>query len=148
MTERTTIPPVEKSIVVPWDPEAAFERFTARIHEWWPLRTHAVEPDRARSCAIEPREGGRIYETLDDGSERPWGTVTVWEPPRRLAFTWHPGRDASTRQEVAIAFLPEEDGTRLELVHTGWERLRERAEETRRQYSPGWDHVLGLYAGA
>lgn len=148
MTEQTTFPPVEKSILVPWDRTTAFARFTERIHEWWPLKTHAVDPDRVRSCAIEPREGGRIFEVWDDGTERPWGKVTEWDPPRRLAFTWHPGRSEETRQEVRITFHEEGDGTRLELVHSGWHRLGEKAEETRRQYSPGWDHVLERYAGA
>lgn len=148
MSEATRIPPVEKSIVVPWPVEAAFERFTARMGEWWPLSTHSVGLDRARACAIEPRVGGRLYETLEDGAEHVWGTVTEWDPPGRLGFTWHPGRDASTGQTVEIDFRPEAGGTRLDLVHSGWERLGEEAEATRAGYSPGWDFVLGLYAGA
>ncbi|MDX1661795.1 MAG: SRPBCC domain-containing protein [Gemmatimonadota bacterium] len=148
MTERTSLPPVEKSIFVPWDPETAFDRFVHRIGEWWPLETHSVGTDRARTCAIEPREGGRVYETWDDGTERRWGTVTEWAPPERLAFTWHPGRSETTRQQVVVTFDAEGDGTRLDVVHGGWERLGEEAEETRRGYSPGWDHVLGRYADA
>lgn len=148
MSEATRIPPVEKTLSVPWPPAEAFDRFAGRIGEWWPLATHSVGRERARTCAIEPRVGGRVYETLDDGTEHVWGTVTAWEPPSRLAFTWHPGRDPGTRQEVEIAFRPEAGGTLLELVHDGWERLGERAAETRAEYSPGWDAVLGLYAGA
>lgn len=144
----TRIPPIEKSIVVPWDPESAYRRFAERIAEWWPLETHACEPEEAETCAIEPRVGGRLYESTKDGTEHLWGTVTAWDPPRRLAFTWHPGRPAATRQDVELTFTPVEEGTRVDLIHTGWERLGKKAEETRARYVPGWDLVLGHYAGS
>lgn len=144
---QTHIPPVERTIHVPWDPETAFRRFTERIDEWWPLETHACAPEEAETCAVEPGLGGRLYETTGDGAEHVWGTITDWDPPRRLAFTWHPGRSASTRQDVELTFTEAEEGTRIDLVHTGWERLGDEAEETREQYGPGWDHVLGRYVG-
>lgn len=36
--------------------------------------------------------------------------------------------------------------TRVELVHTGFERLGKMARRARRGYPIGWEYVLGLYA--
>lgn len=148
MSEASRIPPVEKSIVVPWGIEKAFERFTDGIAEWWPLATHSVGQGRARTCAFEPEVGGRLYETLEDGTEHVWGTVRAWDPPTRVAFTWHPGLDEAGHQDVEVAFRAEGDGTRVALVHSGWERLGEEGAARREAYGPGWDRVLGLYADA
>lgn len=151
MSEARTNPalePVVKTITVPWPVERAFRRFTEEIAAWWPLATHSVGQSEARTCALEPREGGRLYETGDDGSEHAWGTVTRWDPPRAVAFTWHPGRAPETHQEVEVTFDPVEDGTRVRVVHTGWERLGEKAAETREGYVDGWEFVLGRYAEA
>jgi uncharacterized protein YndB with AHSA1/START domain len=94
---------------------------------------------------LEGRIGGRFFERQEDGTEAVWGTVTAWEPPLRLAFTWHPGRAESTAQEVEVRFTPVDGGTRVELEHRGWEKLGERAEEARNEYDSGWDFVLGHY---
>jgi len=94
---------------------------------------------------MEGRAGGRIYETLDDGSQADWGTVVRWDPPASLAFTWHPGRSADTAQQVTVSFEAVAGGTRLDLVHRGWELLGERAQELRESYDSGWDYVLGKY---
>jgi uncharacterized protein YndB with AHSA1/START domain len=145
-TKSDRIAPVRKSITVPWTPEAAFRRFTAGIAEWWPLATYSVSESAEAGVAIEGRTGGRIVETAPDGAEHLWGTVTAWDPPRRVAFTWHPGRPADTRQEVAVTFHPAGEGTRVDLVHTGWEHLGEKAAEMRAGYDGGWDLVLGRYA--
>lgn len=32
----------------------------------------------------------RIVETRSGGRTDVWGTVTAWEPPRLVGFTWHP----------------------------------------------------------
>ena len=64
-----------------------------------------------------------------------------------MSFTCHPGRPADTRQEVAVAFHHAGDGTRVELVHSGWEHFGEKAAEMRAGYDSGWNFVLGLYAG-
>jgi len=141
----TSIEPVVKELVVPLPRERAFELFTARIAEWWPLSTHSVEGDDAVGCHFEPRVGGRLVETARDGSEHVWGTVTAWEPPGRLALTWHPGRTPATAQDLEITFEPAGAGTRLRLVHSGWEKLGEEARVERDNYDPGWDYVLGRY---
>jgi Activator of Hsp90 ATPase homolog 1-like protein len=91
--------------------------------------------------------GGDIYEELSDGTRHVWGTVTVWEPPSRTVFTWHPGRRPDTSQNVELRFLPEGSGTRLELTHSGWERLGKLARKARRGYPLGWTYVLNRWAG-
>lgn len=142
------IPPVRKSIVVPWSVDRAFHRFTAEIADWWPLSTHSVGADKANTVTFEGRVGGRLFETLQDGTEAEWGRVTAWEPPRRVAFTWHPGRTEETRQEVEVTFRSDGAGTRVELVHTGWERIPEKPREMRDRYDSGWDHVLARFIEA
>jgi len=146
-TRSDRIAPVRKSITVPWKPAVAFRRFTDGIAQWWPLTSHGVSGSAEAGVTFEGRVGGRIYETAPDGTEHLWGTVTEWDPPRRVAFTWHPGRPVDTRQEVEVTFQPVGEGSRLDLVHVGWEHLGERAAGIRANYDTGWDLVLGRYAG-
>lgn len=142
-----TLPPLRKSIVVPWSQERAFTRFTSELGSWWPLKTHSVGGAEARGCGFEGRVGGQVYEELADGSRRVWGTVLAWEPPERALFTWHPGREPETAQQVEVRFVPVSGGTRLELTHTGWERLGNQARQARRSYPLGWTYVLNVWAG-
>jgi uncharacterized protein YndB with AHSA1/START domain len=139
---------VRKSVTVKATPERAFEVFTAGVATWWPLEEHSIGEKQARTVAIEPRVGGRFYETADNGDEHDWGTVTAWDPPSRFACTWHPGNDPAQAQDLDVRFIPDGDGTRVELAHTGWER-RENPAEAMEGYDSGWDVVLGeLYARA
>lgn len=139
------IPPVEKSLRVSLPVEAAFKLFTQGLSTWWPMVTHSVGLADTESCHVEEHEGGRVYEIQKDGTEAPWGTVLAWEPPHRFMMSWHPGRDESTAQELEVLFETEGEGTRVELIHRGWEALGERAKETREGYVSGWDDVLGHY---
>jgi uncharacterized protein YndB with AHSA1/START domain len=135
---------IRKSITVERPIEEAFALFTDGIAGWWPLETHSIHQERATSLTLEGRVGGRLYEVSDEGEEGLWGTVTVWEPPHRLAYTWHPGREEETSQEVEVRFIPDGGGARLELEHRGWER----APQSRGHYDTGWEVVLGRYASA
>ena len=138
---------VRKSVVVDAPPEVAFDVFTRGIGSWWPYKTHSVSGQRTAGVTLEPREGGRVYETDDAGVVNDWGVITAWEPPVRVAFTWHPGYDDPAQHtDVDVTFAAEGAGTRVELVHTGWERLGERAAESVKGYTSGWDTVLGRYA--
>jgi hypothetical protein len=141
-----TIEPVRKQLKVGLSPEAAFRLFTEGIDKWWPLRTHSVGEDQAESCYFEGRVGGRIVEVLKDGSQSEWGRVLVWEPYKRVRFSWYPGRTPETAQEVTVTFVEREGGgTLVELVHTGWETLGERAQSGWAGYDVGWDFVLAKY---
>jgi hypothetical protein len=148
MTENgTTIPPVKKKVTVRWSREEAFRRFTDEMASWWPLARHSVGGEEAETVVFEGRVGGRIFERSRDGATADWGTVKAWEPPGRVVFSWHPGRGPETAQEVEVRFESVADGTRVELVHRGWEALGPKAAETRKDYESGWEGVLGLYAG-
>jgi uncharacterized protein YndB with AHSA1/START domain len=136
---------VTRSVTVRADPEAAFRRFTAEIAGWWPLASHSIGQADAESVVFEGRVGGRIVERIRGGRECVWGTVTAWEPPHRVAFTWHPGHDPAEAQDVVVRFAAEGARTRVELTHTGFERLGAIAPRARRAYSLGWVYVLGLY---
>ena len=145
MNESTTGMAVRKEVVVEAPIEVAFEVFTRGIATWWPMATHSTSEARARNVTLEGRKGGRLYETDVDGKEFDWGEVTHWEPPNAVTFTWHLGRAPEIAQLVEVRFAAEGDGTRVELVHTGWERLGEEGVEMVKNYDSGWDFVLGRY---
>jgi len=142
--------PLRKSITVRRTPPTAFRLFTQGIASWWPLTSHSLSGADAASCTIEGRPGGRVFERTRLGRPLIWGHVLEWEPPRRLVFTWHPGREAGTAQEIEVSFRDVGDGaTLVELEHRGWERIGAEAAGAREDYDRGWDHVLGeCYARA
>ena len=72
-------------------------------------------------------------------------TVLVWEPPRRVAFTWHPGREPNDIQQIEVQFAPGDEGTRVTLIHRGWEFFGAKAAMYRAGYNVGWDDVLSHY---
>lgn len=139
---RFAVPPVEKSVLVRCSPSRAFAAFTAEIAQWWPMQTHSVAQAQTRSVAIEPRVGGRIYETAADGTESDWGRVLAWSPPGGFSMTWHPGRSADPHTVVELSFAAEGEATRVRLVHRGWEALGDSAQASRDDYDGGWDVVL------
>jgi hypothetical protein len=141
------LPPIRKTITVRWSQAEAFRRFTAEIGSWWPLRTHSVGEDRAETVVLEGRVGGRIVETIRGGEQCVWGTVTGWDPPGRVSFTWHPGFPPTRATAIELTFEPVAEGTRLVLVHSGWEALGSQANMARRGYPLGWAYVLRLWAG-
>jgi uncharacterized protein YndB with AHSA1/START domain len=148
MTQETSERVVEKSVTVSVPVERAFEVFTQEIGTWWPLRTHAVDTERSETVVMETHVGGRLYERLPSGEEHVWGKLIAWEPPTRIAYSWHPGRGEETAQEVEITFSPEGDGTRVDVRHYGWEKLDERIDEVVASYDEGWDAVIARYVEA
>ncbi|HEU4521512.1 MAG TPA: SRPBCC family protein [Thermoanaerobaculia bacterium] len=135
-----TLPPILMSVLVPLSPAGAFELFTARIGEWWPLATISIASANGGTCFIEPFAGGRVFERANDGGEHEWGNVVAWEPPHRFAMTWHPGGKATT--EVEVRFTAADEGTFVELEHRGWEAFGEDADSARDNYANGWPLVF------
>jgi uncharacterized protein YndB with AHSA1/START domain len=145
MSQQRTEAAIRKSVRVACSVEEAFRLYTERVATWWPFSTHSVEEDDVETVVFEGREGGRFYERTKNGDEHVWGTVLIWDPPGRVVHSWHPGRGEDTAQEVEITFAADGDGTRVELIHTGWERLGEQMAQTIASYQTGWDKVLGHF---
>lgn len=139
---------IVKTVRVPLAPDRAFELFTARMVEWWPLATHSAGGPDAVSVAIDDHVGGLVVETLRDGSTSVWGTVTRWAPPHELAFTWHPGNGPEEATDVSVTFSPDADGSTVTLVHTGWAKRRDADDDLHARYVTGWEYVLGRFAAA
>jgi uncharacterized protein YndB with AHSA1/START domain len=137
-------------VVVGASPDDAFELFTGDIGLWWRRDTRFWnDAERGRSIRIEPYVGGRFMEVydLDTGEGFEVGRVTAWEPGRRLAFTWtQVGWTADTFTDIEITFTAVDEGTRVRLEQTGFERVGAGASEFRAGYESGWRTVLGWFA--
>ena len=83
-----------------------------------------------------------FFERAADGRETPWGTVLAYDPPRRLAFSWVVQLPAEQAQLVEIRFTAEDRGTKVELTHSGWEKLGDAAASRRERYERGWGTIF------
>ena len=148
MAEKASMEPVTTTVVVDSPVERAWEVFTADLRTWWPMKDFSVKGEGSQAF-LEDRVGGRFYERDQSGDEAEWGVVTAWEPPQRIAFTWHPGSPGEQATEVDVRFTSEgDDKTRVDLEHRGWEALGDKAEGIRGSYEQGWPAVLAPYVEA
>lgn len=147
-TSPVSIEPVVKTVTVSCTPEEAFRYFTTDFGEWWPASTHSVVAhasqfkDRPATVVFEPRIHGRVFERTRAGEEHIWGSVLAWQPPTRMAFSFHPGRDVKEAQTVEVTFAATPEGTRVVLTHGGWETLSDGAQRIRDSYDQGWEGVF------
>ena len=138
MADAVDLTPVVQTVEIAAPPERVFSLFTdpEQLVRWW--------PDAAR---LAPRVGGRI-ELEFEGRGDVTGEITRYEPPYALGFTWVRGvaPDVTTHVEVAI----DDDGrggTRVRLVHSGWEAVpADLVEEWRALHEAGWSFFLGCLA--
>jgi uncharacterized protein YndB with AHSA1/START domain len=138
-----------RTVDVRVDPDTAFDVFTARMNDWWkpgPYSWH--DASRAVGKRIEPWVGGRFLEVWDRASGEGYeeGRVLVWEPPRRLVFTFRALAEADEPEtEVEVRFDPDAGGTRVTLEHRGLDRLSP-ARASRRRSGKGFGIMLGWFA--
>ena len=148
-------PPVRQSVLVRSDQRHTFDTFVDTIGIWWPVTPFSAGKDRVRDVMFERRQGGRVFETWQDGTEVDWGEVLVWEPPGRFVMTWNV---AGAVTEVELTFT--EAGlalTRVAVEHRGWEQLTDEqlAEDCALPggylggaYRQGWARILRCLAAA
>jgi uncharacterized protein YndB with AHSA1/START domain len=128
--------PIIRSVEIAAPPEQVFRLLVepASLQRWW--------PDVAE---LEAREGGRFRMEFAGGDSVVTGEVAVYEPPRALGLTWAwDGRppETATRIDLTVTPLAGDRGCRVEVVHSGWERI----PELRPAHDAGWAHFLGSLA--
>lgn len=143
---KISTPPIHKSVVVDMSPELAFRRFTTEIASWWPVIGRPLGVSRVGTVVFDEEEGGRVFHRKKDGEAEIWGTVETWDPPDRVQFSFHPEEDPEEAQTVDVSFEPEGDGTRVTLVHSGWDSPGSGGAELREQFETDWEPVLGRFA--
>jgi uncharacterized protein YndB with AHSA1/START domain len=114
---------------------------------WWP-HDHSVSGDPDLTVTFEQRPGGRIFERTSQGAEHDWGEVLVWQPPARLVYLWHIGRDRDAATEVEVNFSEEGPNTTISIAHRGWERLGDEGPELMNRNRQGWSGLLPHYQRA
>ena len=140
--------PLRFAFDVACPPEHAFETWGRRFSLWWP-RDHSATGEEELEVVLEPRVGGRIFERTSSGEEIDWGEITVWTPPLVIGYLWHLRRDRSDATDVEIRFVDRGDGTtRVEIEHSGWERLGTDAETWRDRNRGGWTALIPHYEEA
>jgi uncharacterized protein YndB with AHSA1/START domain len=141
------IEPLTVQFEVSCSPEHAFRVWTDDIASWWPV-DHSVSGETGLTVVLEGRVGGRIYECTATGDVHEWGEVTTWEPPARLGYLWHLRLDRADATQVDIRFSPAGDAgdsTRVDIEHTGWERLGSDGPTWRERNQGGWQTLLPQY---
>ncbi len=157
MTEQASEHQARAEITVNVPVEAAYHVFTEGIDTWWP-RGHHLGQGTLDKEVIEPRVGGRCYGRETDGTECPWGTVVVWDPPHHFALSWQisleweyePDLDRSSRVDVTFT-ADGPDRTNVVLVHSEFDRQGEAWVSMRdsvRDEEGGWPYLVQLFAKA
>lgn len=127
---------VRKQIVVQAPVEKAFAVFTEGFGDFKPPEHNLLGVPIAETV-FEPRVGGHIYDRGTDGSECRWARILVFDPPRRVVFSWDIGptwqleTEPENASEVEVRFTSETPNrTRVELEHRNIDR-----------HGPGWGAV-------
>lgn len=153
---------VTVSISVKVPQAEAFRLFTEEIDRWWRGGLKYRVGGKHRSVIhLEPRLGGRLFESFQRGSEErgeqahilETGRVTVWEPPHRLVLEWRAvnfAPEETTEVEVLFAAGTGEAGAAATLVtvkHRGWASIRADHPVRHGQEVPVFMRHMGLWWG-
>ena len=137
--------PIRKTITVPLRPDAAFDLFTDKLGDWWPVETHSIsggQGKRPKAVKVDKKKGGHVTETTADGKAARWATITRWEQGKAFGLSWYVGRHEEEATDIMVIFTPIDTGTRVDLVHDGFHRLGETAAAQHQNYKTGWNLVF------
>jgi uncharacterized protein YndB with AHSA1/START domain len=131
---------VEREVLIDAPPGVVWEVITEAEHisGWF---SDTVE--------IDLRPGGPIVLGWE-GDHTEHGVVEAVEPPHRFSFRWirGPAREATDANSTLVEFglSPEDGGTHLRVVETGFSTLdwpEERRREEAESHARGWKQELG-----
>jgi uncharacterized protein YndB with AHSA1/START domain len=143
---------VRVSVVVGVPPEVAFRIFTEEIDLWWRRgMKYRMTGTSGGSIQMEPRQGGRLFESFESGSETKIfekGKITVWEPPSRLVFDWRAVNfSTDEKTEVEVTFRRSLSGTLVTVTHRGWSRIRTDHPVRHNLETSSFIRMIGLWWG-
>jgi uncharacterized protein YndB with AHSA1/START domain len=126
---------IERVVTLPVSQERAWRAITepAELSRWFMAFT-----------IPELRAGADFTFEYQPGMSAP-GRIEAVEPPRRFAYSWHPG-SAPLEETTLVEFILEEiaGGTRLTLTETGFASLpAEMYEQAFRENTGGWAEMIG-----
>jgi len=135
---------VTVTTVVALAPDAAFAVFTDEVDAWWRRGSRfRFRDDEDGTLAFAD---GRLVETYADGERFEVGRVLAWEPGARLLFEWRDRSFAAGEiTEVEVRFEPHARGTRVTVVHRGWDELRPDHAGRRGARGHAFVDLLGLW---
>jgi uncharacterized protein YndB with AHSA1/START domain len=148
MTDGPDVEDIVLERLVPGRPEQVFAAFVHGVTTWWPASfTFALA--ELDTITLEPRQGGRWYETSTAGDDIDWGVVTACDPPQRLALTFQLSatRTVVSREhasDVSFDFLEREHGCALQMTHSHLHRHGADAATIRTNMASehGWPFIL------
>ena len=136
--------PLHHAVDVACDARRAFEVFTD-LGSWWdPAST--PDPEAFGGIEATPGVGGEVVLRLD-GTPRPLGRVTAWEPGAHYAQTYLPhwwGPEGARPTWLDVTFTDEGGVCLVELRHGGWDSTN----LVLRQRCTDWPDLLGRFARA
>jgi uncharacterized protein YndB with AHSA1/START domain len=132
---------VRRSIHIAAPPERVWQELETRerFARWWGVNTDVLKTEVVR---WEPRVGG-WFENRGTHSGTPInfkGQVVAVDPPREITFEWMgaPERGWTAPTLITIRLTPHDDGTVVEILHHGWERLSDAGRALHRAFESGW----------
>lgn len=87
---------------------------------------------------IERRVGGayQLFMSVEDAEPSNSGTFSIFKKNARVVYDWEWYNDGEIT-EISVEFLPESDGTRIALSHTGFTK-----QQSRDMHDDGWDSYI------
>lgn len=131
------------SIVLRCDPHKAFKMFTINKH---------LEKWLTEVAVVESKVGGKyelFWNPEDKENDSTIGCrILALHPNKFLSFEWkgpkqfkHFMNEVRPLTNVAIAFIPQAEGTEVHLLHNGWRDTSE-WEEAREWFDKAWRMAL------
>jgi uncharacterized protein YndB with AHSA1/START domain len=136
------VPPVVKTATVICPPARGFALFAEDFGRWWPLGREPILGPTRSIVQSNRVSAGACSNAPAMGAKPPGGRFWRTSRDTGLAFSWVVELSADQEQLVEIRFTPEGSGTRVELTHSGWEKLGEAAANLRQRYDRGWATVF------
>ncbi len=136
---------VSEKVNVAADRTTVFHAYVSQMNAWWPWQgeyTYSFAPESTSpdSIILEGKVGGRFFERFADGTEHQIGTVTKWDAPNEIAYTWEV-EGWPTPSTVTVRFIAEGDTTTVVVEHDGLPD-----DGTARGYSVGHREILAVFA--